>query len=286
MARSRIKGLRNSLAPGGLLYPGASPVLRGAAAASTDVALPFTYDISTEFSAAAVGTEVSAAIPDEWSNEIVSEGRGSWYVSDVVADPNSYVPSGVTKTIRCLSTDFTTGSGQNAMWTPQGNFPRPSVLRVAFLERTTQSNRGGPFVGFNSPSEDVYTSVAKSTDNPAKARVSERYVNGGTGYTTFNWATSTAINSGPTSRDGRYWMWVMVEFDFSNNTVYWRTRRAEDATNRYDEKSGAMPAEGAALSQSPDGWDRIYFRQTASDAGLYTYISKFWIGTGDDDWPT
>ena len=275
-----------------------TPASRAANVSGDDVAvddivgqyliLPYTFNTSDIVGGA--NGDVLSSLDSRWHDRT---GYEKWKVTtNSLAGAGGYTPPGLTRQAYAYGPDggATAEYGRHLLPYPVEPIP---IVRWAILGRTTQGNRGGPFAGLHLEDDiDSWSSlawgvIAKSTAGPPAAYLSTLHYEGGTPSDVMSWASMSSSGAGGaiTTGDATYWMWLGFELNYTAHTVTARVWKPDDASNKYSYKTQAMNANGQTKSLCQP-FNVTQFGQTASDASLYVFFAKYWIGTGDDAWPT
>lgn len=243
------------------------------------LALPYTYDVSTEVS------ETSGAIAGQLSDWTIwpTFSDGIISTSDLADTGSSFTPSGVTKRF-----GISYNGGQDVIINDLPDVIDSSItsIRLAFLVWSDAADEDiSMFLTDLSASEIVSDASAERSRCGIYIRtdVSKDDL---TSYSKYNSATLRkewdAADTGydyPTN----YWHWVRIEYDFDNDQLYAaQVSAASDFVNFTD--TVAMHADGQALSNLTNCLKAAVV-QTLHGADDVRF-ARYWIGRGSDAWPS
>jgi hypothetical protein len=245
---------------------------------SYDVSLPWMYDFSDI--EIADGVQIVGNVA-EWVS-----GGGATYdeaasvlCETTVADSNGYTPPGVSKTAYCRVTSVDPSGSIRFTRPPQ--FSNVTVLRGAFLFRQNHetTDRGPYWTLILSNSDDTEYLFGRFNKYQDDTASNCRLVEGGVQV------VNGVSGAGGTSPNTTRWHWFRFEIDFTNKTMASTIIRAEDSVAASIPTITSMSSLPASLSSSPD-YDRIGVFPYYWQDDISVYFTKFWLGTGTDDWPT
>jgi len=242
------------------------------------LSLPFLYSVSDL--AAGAGTAVNTA--DSRLTQTISLG-GAATITTSVLDAANHTPSGVTKAISMPS-----GGRNQILFNPGGVWRGGNaVMRLAILCKCDQSAQFPCYL--NASEAATITGGSESIAQYSSSGVtnslfwlSTRYATGQATVTEMNFAAKSGNIGSGSPMVSNYWRWLYFQADHTADTVVIYNILDSSGGTNGQYRTQTMSASGQSINETFDVLS-IVLDNPSSDA--QTWIAKFWIGTGNDDWP-